>query len=133
MKTLITTLCLLFLAIPCMAADVNLGWDASTSMVDGYALFDRNFQKPYNYDAPSWTGSTLTATVTVTGDRQSAFVARAFVYGPYDLQGNRTQIWSDNSNEVIYPGVTPPKPTPPRNFIVKILVAILGFFGRLLG
>jgi hypothetical protein len=46
------------------AAPVTLAWDASTSSVDGYAIFDRNYQKPYNYAAPLWTGAGLTSSVT---------------------------------------------------------------------
>jgi len=110
------------------AATINLQWDASVSQVDGYAVYDKNYQKPYNYAAPIWTGSGLTCSVTVPDDRMSAFVARAYKYGPYDLQGNRTTEWSGNSNEVQWaPTVTPPEP--PRNFAIRILTALLRLFG----
>jgi hypothetical protein len=127
------TLLLILLFCPAlMAADVTLQWDDSAGAVDGYGLFDRNYQKPYNYAVPSWTGSALTGIVTVPNDRQSAFVARAYQWGPYDLQGVRTQVWSDDSNEVVW---TPPviKPAPPRNLAIRILVAIGRFFKGLFG
>jgi hypothetical protein len=114
------------------AAEISLAWDSSTSTVDGYGIFHKDFQHPYDYNTPLWTGTGLSCTVTVASDRQTAFVARAFAYGPYDLQGNRTQEWSMDSNEVIaIPIVT--KPAPPRNFVIKILQAIAHFFGRLFG
>jgi hypothetical protein len=133
MKRLLFVIALLLFVGPAMAASVTLAWDASpTPGVSGYAIFDRNYQKPYNYTTPSWTGPSLTGNVTVPDDRVSAFVARAFVYGPYDLAGVRTITWSDNSNEVTWtPTVV--KPDPPRNLIVRILVAIGKFFGRLFG
>lgn len=121
---------LIALTIPISAwsANVNLAWDASTSPeVQGYAIYHRDYQHPYDYSTPLWQGNALTCTVTVPDDRQTAFVARAWGYGPYDLEGNREVIWSDNSNQVTF---TPPvvKPEPPRNFIVRILVAVLNFF-----
>lgn len=124
----------LLLASSSFAADVTLVWDASPSQqVDGYMLFDRNFQKPYDYNNPSWTGTGITATVTVPDDRQSAFVARAFVWGVYDLNGVRQKNQSDNSNEVTFTPTAKPKPAPPRNIIIKIPVVIgkilRGLFG----
>lgn len=115
------------------AATITLEWDASVSPdVAGYAIFDRNFQKPYAYDAPLWEGPGLTCTVTAPDDRQSAYVARAFAWGPYDLQGNRTKIWSGDSNEVTFtPAVK--KPDPPRNLVIRILQAIGRFFKGLVG
>ena len=115
------------------AAEVTLAWNASiTPEVQGYAIFSRDYTKPYNYDQPAWEGAQLTCTLTVRDDRQTAFVARAFVWGPYDLQGNRIKIWSDDSNEVVFtPAIQ--KPAPPRNFMQRILQAILDFFGGLSG
>jgi hypothetical protein len=131
MKKIIAALVLLFaLSVPSMAADIQLTWDASTSIVDGYALFDKNFQKVYNYSIPSWEGTALTGVVTVPDDRMSAFVARAYQWGPYDLSGVRVKNWSDNSNEVVWTPTTT-KPNPPRNLIVRILTAVVNFLGRL--
>jgi hypothetical protein len=116
------------MAMSLQAATVNLAWDASASTgVQGYALYNKDFQHPYNYTVPIWEGATLTATVTVVNDRQTAFVARAWVWGVYDLQGNRTKMWSDNSNEEVFIP-DQPKPQPPSNFIIKILVALAKFF-----
>lgn len=121
-----------FMAVFAEASTVNLAWDSSTSTgVEGYAVFDKNFQKPYNYIAPfcESTKDILTCGATAPDDRQSAFVARAWAWGPYDLTGNRVKVWSDNSNEVVFTPATV-KPEPPRNFIVKILVAIGRFFSK---
>jgi hypothetical protein len=117
-----------------MAAEVSLAWDASlSSQVDGYMLFDRNFQKPYDFDNPSWTGTALEGKVIVADDRQSAFVARAFVWGVYDLNGVRLKNPSDNSNEVVFTPTAKPKPQAPRNLAIRILVAIGKFFKGLFG
>ena len=114
-----------------MATDVKLAWeDNSGQVVDGYAIFNRDYQKPYS--TPLCTTVEHGCTVTVSNDRQTAFVARCFVYGPYDLQGNRSVEWSNDSNEVVW---TPPvvKPSPPRNLAIRILVAIGRFFKGLFG
>ena len=111
--------CALLMPFLLMAADVPLVWDPSPSQVDGYALFDRNYEKPYNYTSPTWTGDALSATISVTGDRQSEIVARAYAWGAYDLQGNRIKIWSEDSNKVLY---TPASvvPLPPRNVVGNV-------------
>jgi opacity protein-like surface antigen len=130
MKRLLSIIfCILLLAACAEAATVELAWNASVSdNVAGYAVFSRDYT--HAYDTALWQGSEPTCTVDVPGDRQTAFVARAFAYGPYDLEGNRTVLWSGNSNEVIYtPTVSPPQP--PRNIVVRILVAIAHFLGRL--
>jgi hypothetical protein len=116
----------LLMSISAMAVEVPLQWDASSDTVEGYAVFNRDFQNKA-YGAPLCTTVELGCTVTVLNDRQTAFVVRAFIYGPYDLDGNRTTEWSVNSNEIIY---SPPvvKPNPPRNLLVQIIVAVLDFF-----
>jgi hypothetical protein len=117
------------------AATVTLAWDASLSAgVQGYAVYDKNYQKPYNYNVAACTvvGAILTCNVVVPDDRQTAFVARAFAYGPYDLSGNRIMIWSGDSNEAVYiPAVTPP--TPPRNLLSRFLIALGNFLRGLFG
>jgi hypothetical protein len=125
-------LAILFLAMPLQAASVSLAWDASPSAaVEGYAIFSKDFQHPYDYAVPLWKGTGLTCTVTVPDDRQTAFVARAWGYGPYDLDGKRETVWSDSSNQVVYVPVKVIEP--PRNLIVRILQALVKFFGNLFG
>jgi hypothetical protein len=126
MKRLIFVVLLLLFIVPCYAADVELAWDASISPdVAGYAVFSCDYQHGYGSAICEVPG--LTCEVTVPDDRQTAFVARAYKWGPYDLDGNRVQIWSGDSNEVVFvPSVTPPQP--PQNIIIRILVAILDFF-----
>jgi hypothetical protein len=129
MRRSLIVIALLFLfSLPVIATDVNLAWDASTSAdVQGYALFNKDYQKAYNYDDPIWQGSVLNVMISVASDRQTAFVARAWKWGPYDLQGNRMKVWSLDSNEVIFtPAVT--KPEPPKNLLHRIIAAVLGFF-----
>jgi hypothetical protein len=123
---------LLLLAMPSIAANVSLEWDASvTPEVQGYAVFIRDYTHGYNYDSPGCSVSVLTCTIVVPDDRQTAFVARAWMWGPYDLSGNRTKLWSDNSNEVVYIPSVPP-PSPPGGLLWKILVAVLDFFDSFL-
>ena len=125
MKILLPFLLLAVLACPALAAGVNLAWDAPTSGADGYGIFVKDYENPYNYDAPAWTGSDTTCTVTVPDDRQSAFVARAFIWGAYDLDGNRTRHWSDDSNEVVYnPDDTQPPPGEPTLLRIDININI---------
>jgi len=131
MKRLLFAVLFLMLAIPCLAADVELAWDASVSTnVEGYALFSRDYQDGYGVEI--WSGPGLGCTVTVPDDRQTAFVARAWGYGSYDLDGNREVIWSLDSNEVVFiPEIEPP--APPTNIFIQILVAVLDFFAPSLG
>ena len=133
MKLLLVTLFATLLAIPLYGVELTLEWDASPSTgVEGYEVYSRDYTGGYNYDNPICGTPSLSCTVSVPSDRQIAFVARAFGYGPYDLDGNRLTLWSGNSNEVIYtPTATPPEP--PRSLIARILAAMLGFFERLLG
>lgn len=113
-----------------LAATVTLAWDASPSAgIVGYAIFARDYTHGYDYAQPLWKGIGLTCTVTVPDDRQTAFVARAYGWGSYDLEGERQEIQSDNSNEAVFIP-TAPKPEPPRNFLSKLIAAVTGFFGR---
>ncbi len=113
-----------------LAATATLAWDASSSAgVVGYAIFARDYTHGYDYAQPIWKGTGLACTVTVPDDRSTAFVARAYGWGPYNLEGERQEIQSDNSNEVVFtPTVT--KPEPPRNFLSKLIAAVMGFFGQ---
>jgi hypothetical protein len=134
-RFLITT-CLFFLLAPfAISAQVSLAWEASvTPGVTVYALYSRDYQKAYEYNTPIWQGNatSLSCTVTVPDDRQTAFVVRAGMSGVMDLNGSAATIWSDNSNEVVFipSGI---KPAPPTNLVAKILMAILDFFGPLYG
>jgi hypothetical protein len=127
-RSLSVIIAVLLLCLPVMAANVNLAWDASSSPdVAGYAIFARDYTHGYTA-TPAWEGVGLTCTVAVPDDRQTAFVAKAWAWGPYDLNGNREKIWSGPSNEVVYvPSVTQPPP-PPANFLQKLLSAVIDFF-----
>ena len=122
MRKLLFAIALCLLAAPLFAADVNLTWNHPGAT--GYGIFSRDYQNPVYGDVPVWDGSTLSATVSVPDDRYTAFVARAYEWGPYDLEGNRNKVWSGDSNEVVYqPSVTPPEP--PGNFIIQAIAAVL--------
>jgi len=112
----------IFTAMSLRADDVTLAWNHPGA--DGYGVFNRDYLAPSYGDVPLWEGPELTATVTVPEDRHTAFVARAFEWGPYDLEGNRTKHWSGNSNEVVYEPAPPPTPEPPSNFLIQAIVAI---------
>lgn len=119
MKILTGILWLLLIPAFAVAEDVTLTWNHSGG-ADGFGLFDRNFEKPYNYDSPSWIGNNMEGTVTLPDDRESAVVARAFI-DIYDLDGNLKPSWSDNSNEVVFT----PKPPAPQNLFAQILIAMV--------
>lgn len=90
MKTLIFAICILFLTVPCMAADVSLAWDASVSSgVTGYKVYVGGASRAYG--APITIGNQTTYTVTGLGPGTYFFAVSAF-----DVDGNE----SDYSNEV---------------------------------
>ena len=123
-KILCGILWLLLLPVLAVCADVTLQWDASpTPGVAGYEVYTMNFQQPYNFSNPACDVTGLSCVITVPDDRHTEFVARAYVWGPFDLQGNRTKIFSDNSNTDEYVPPGPTKPEPP--LIVQIIAAIV--------
>lgn len=91
-----------FVLASCAVANAGtwrLTWQASTSPETvGYRLYSHDYTGPFNYASPMWEGTALTAEVMIPDDRQTAFVVRAYSYGPYDLEGNRTVIESGDSN-----------------------------------
>ena len=129
MKHIFFVAIVLFLMVGYVQAeDIELAWDSSVSAgVEGYTVYRKDFSVAYDYNSPACSTSGLSCTITVPDDRQSAFVARAWGYGPYDLEGNRTVIWSGNSNEAIHISDVQ-VPEPPRSLLFRILTAILNFF-----
>jgi hypothetical protein len=121
MKQFLALCVLLCLAISAQAAQVTLAWDASATPGVQYALFTKDGLTPYNYDAPIWSGSELTATVNVPDGRETAFVCRAWIE-IIAIDGSKTILWSGNSNEEMY---TPKKPEPPKSLIIRVLTALL--------
>lgn len=133
MKRYMALLLLLALQPAVFAGEAGLRWDASPSEVDGYAVFDRNFEKPYAYDNPAWIGTADELACRIENlpdDRQTGFVARSWAWGVYDLNGNRVRRWSGDSNEVTYmPEGTDPQP--PGNLLLTLFTAVMDFFVKL--
>lgn len=126
MKRGILWLCFLLLPVYAQAIDFGLEWDHPGG-VDGYSIHYKDFQKPYGNpetDVPLWVGPELTCNVTVPDDRLTAVVARAWVWGLYDLQGNRMKVYSDPTNEVVLTPPLPEKPPAPGNLFIRVIVAI---------
>ena len=99
---------------------------------DGYQCFTMAYQHPYDYEAPpAWEGSTLSGTMTVLDDRVTEARCRAWLWGPYDLQGNRTRVYGPLSDPY---SISPPSNTPNKpSIILRWLVAVLDFFGEYFG
>lgn len=133
MKNLFFLPLILIFTTSAFSSAVTLTWDASLSPhVDGYEIYSKDFERPYDYDDPMCVTEELGCTVTVLDDRQTAFVARAFKFGPYDLNGNRIVVYSGISNQAVHVPFSPEPPTPPRSLATKILQALLDFFGQFL-
>ena len=108
--------------LPTMANAVQIIfiWDGSTSTdVSGYRLYNSNTSRSYSYGAQNaiWTGTALTATVTVTVQLGET---KYFVVTAYNSAGE-----SGPSNEVFYtvpPDNTEPsgKPAKPTNLRITI-------------
>ena len=135
MKRLTFLLIFLCIASLAIADEVSLAWDPSTSTgVEGYKLYSRDYTHGYN--TAIWTGTAdlRTCTVTVPGDRETAFVLTAFgTITITDLDGNTTveEAESGYSNEVVYrPTIVPPEP-PSLNWAQKVIAAIVNFFDGL--
>jgi hypothetical protein len=61
------------------AAQVTLAWDASSSVPNGYRLFQRTENQAYDYTKPVWSGSATTCTVDQLSDgTRYYFVVRAY-------------------------------------------------------
>ncbi len=95
----------LLLSTPLIAADATLRWDASSSAITDpdltYMICQRTEATGYNYAAPVWTGTGLTATVQYTE-------ASYFCVFAVDSDGRI----SPASNEVF---VADPPPASPQN------------------
>lgn len=115
MKKTFLALLILSIALPAIAAEVHLAWDAVTPQVDGYRLYARQGGE-YDYSAPIWSGSETDAVVSVPDNLQSAFVVRAFVTGNID----NSLIESVDSNEVVF---TPDamRPPPANNLLLSVI------------
>lgn len=125
MKKLAIVLAIIFMASTSYAAQVTMAWDHPGA--DGYAIFQRHHTQPA-YGDPLWEGPEKTCTVTVPDDRESAYVARAFVYGVADLEGNVSKIWSGDSNEIVYVPPAPPQPESPTDLVIQALQALINWF-----
>lgn len=131
MKKLFISILIMLIPAIALASQITLEWD-SVDNASGYGLFQRSFQHPYDYGNPVWEGTATTAILTVPDDIETAFVCRAFAYGPIDLSGNTTKSWSADSNEVSYMPDTV-TPEAPKNLIQRIVQAILNLFQRYWG
>lgn len=98
MKSILIALALLMIAVPAMAAQVTLAWDANDPAPEGYRLFQRTETTAYDYEAPVWTGTVTTCTIDgLVPGVMYYFVVRAY----QDLDE------SGDSNEVSFKGIIP--------------------------
>ncbi|HBA84912.1 MAG TPA: hypothetical protein DCZ95_12530 [Verrucomicrobia bacterium] len=107
----------LFLAMPAMAAQVTLAWDANSPAPTGYRIFTRQAGQQYDYTKPAWQGAATTCTVTVPDGAESFYVARAYVSG---TATGKTEE-SGDSNEVV--ALT--KPIAPKNLLLQAIDEII--------
>jgi hypothetical protein len=113
MKKLTIVLIVLFMAVPCFAAEAKLAWDGLNQEVDGYRLFKRVDGQAYDYTQPFWTGNFVTATARdLEIGTKYFFVVRAY----------KGASESADSNEVSF---TPPLTETPQNLIVTALEEII--------
>ena len=104
LKALTATLLIFMLFVtPCIAADVQLAWDANDPAPTGYAVFVRPIAGAYDYNDMAYdVGPALTVTIPALTEGQTyAFVARAYVEYT-DATGNPARNWSGDSNEIVY-------------------------------
>jgi hypothetical protein len=137
MKVFICTIFTLAMMIGvAMAASVTLEWDPNSPDPDGYAIFQRDHSAGYVYNNPVWQGQETTCTLTVPDDRQTAFVARAFVVDSVTgIDGTVTTNtqWSGDSNEVVFTPAASTPPAPPSNLLLRLLQAIVDWWNGLFG
>lgn len=113
MKKLLLVLVIVFMAVPCFAAQAKLQWTPVTQKVDGYRIFKREEGKSYDYTAPEWSGNFVTCTIRdLEIGTKYYFVARAY----------RGLSESGNSNEVSF---VPPLTEKPTNLIITALEEII--------
>lgn len=93
---------LVILPLVVSAAQVTLQWDADTSSIDGFRLFQRQVGGEYDYDTPVWSGTDTNCTITnLNVGTTYYFVLRAF---------NGAEE-SGDSNEVAFtPSESQPQP-----------------------
>lgn len=94
-RALLVGLVLLLAASVASAGTVVFAWDASVG-ADGYRIFIRNATGTYDFSAPTWEGTALTASIELAVGEYGA-VARAF-----SADGE-----SANSNEILFPMESP--------------------------
>jgi len=102
-----------------MAMDVSFQWTANTETdLAGYRVFMREMPADYNFTAPAWEGTEVTATLLNLSDTEDYF----FVVRAYDIWGNE----SGNSNEVrLYRGQVPDTvpPSGPVGITITIVIS----------
>ena len=78
------------------SADVEFQWTPSDPTPQGYRVYARQGDQPYQYNQPAWEGDATTCSITDLGDRTDYyFVVRAYV----------GELESLDSNEVHYRSV----------------------------
>ena len=97
MKKILLILAILFFAVPAVAADVNLAWDANTEPDVQYRIYAARYAQDYDYSAPLYDGAATSCTVIVDASAEYKFVARAYIVGASG------QVYeSGNSNQVVH-------------------------------
>lgn len=97
------TIFLLLCAVACSAADVTVTWDHNDPRPEGYRIFTREADVPYNYDVPIWQGPENIATVTVDDNTVWYFVVRAY---EGDLESADSEEVSYDAHVIIPPMLT---------------------------
>jgi hypothetical protein len=97
LKALTATLLIFMLFVtPCVAADVQLAWDAVDPAPTGYRIYMAPAGQAYDYDNPIYEGNALSATVVIPNyNAEFKFVARAYLITP-----EGAEYESVDSNEV---------------------------------
>lgn len=124
MKKLLSSVAIVLIMVSAASAgQVSLAWDPNAVPPDGYRIYAKTATGAYS-TVPVWEGdgSNTTCTVDVVDDKQTAFVATAFIRGGLDGKF----IESGYSNEVIWTPVEM-KPEAPKGFRL-IIEKIIGWF-----
>lgn len=111
MKSTIIFIAILLFAACATAGQVSLTWDANNPAPEGYRVFEREEDQPYDYENPVWEGSSIIAEpLTIENGTKHYWVVRAF-------QGD---LESDDSNEVGFSF----SPDAPSGVAVKVYVDV---------
>jgi hypothetical protein len=79
------------------AGEVTIDWDHNNPLPEGYRVFMRYDDNPYDYSTPIWEGSaSRTEKITIDDNRLASFVVRAFVgdLSSEDSEEVSTIIWT---------------------------------------